>query len=378
MDGKRARSRAGKFPAGVLGTLVLMVIVEAFVVRHELDAVAPEDWQYLLARREAARQAKDCDLLILGDSQAKFGVISKVVSERSGRRSYNLAMFGSQAPASYELLRHVLETGVRPSAIVVDFYPLLLAQFPRSSLRRLPFFLSYEAALRLGWVSRDPLLAAELLVRQALPSVRSRESLQAWIRAVLEGRPSRYRSLMPEALSHWASNDGTQVVPAMPERPVDLAAHQRLAFPRGWTPARVNADYVRRFFELAEASGITVYWLIPPVNPVLQAASEVVGFDDRYLGFVRKHQQQFPGLVVIDGRHAGYDPSVFLDADHLGREGAFVLSQDLGDLLPRLARERPPSRWVLLPHYRPRRTDPEVVSARLEVFLPEEAARGSR
>ena len=59
--------------------LALVVSIEAFVSRHELGAVPPEEWQWLLARRAADRQARGCDLLILGDSQAKMGVLPKVV-----------------------------------------------------------------------------------------------------------------------------------------------------------------------------------------------------------------------------------------------------------------------------------------------------------
>jgi hypothetical protein len=179
---------------------------------------------------------------------------------------------------------------------------------------------------------------------------------------------------MPEALRHCATHAGALVVPSFPGRVFNPDDHQRLAFPRRWTPDRVNAAYVRRFLELAAANGVTVYWLIPPVHPAVQASGEASGFDDRYVAFVKQQQERFPGLVVLDGRHANYDPAVFLDADHLGREGAYALSQDLGGLFRRLRRETPPDRWVSLPRYQPRPTDPELVPARLDVFLPEPAS----
>jgi hypothetical protein len=153
---------------------------------------------------------------------------------------------------------------------------------------------------------------------------------------------------------------------------------QRRHYPRGWTPDRANADYVRRFLELAEANAVRVYWLVPPLHPAVEAANESAGFDERYVAFVRAQQVRFPGLIVIDGRHAAYNPIVFLDPTHLGREGAFALSQDLGDVLLDLNRAAATDRWVALPRYRPRATDPEILAARLDVFLPEPGASATR
>ncbi|GAC1315058.1 MAG: hypothetical protein NVSMB14_15160 [Isosphaeraceae bacterium] len=363
---------------GLLLMVALSAAFEAFVERHEIDAVAPEDWQYLLARREAVRQAKGCDLLIFGDSQAKFVILPKVLGTRGGLRSYNLAISGAQPPTSYDLLRLALEGGARPSAVVVDFNPFVLVKPPRLGRDGLSFLLSLGSSLRLAGSSRDATLFADLAARRVFPSLRCRSGLRSWVLASLEGRTNRYRLLMPETIDHWARNDGALVVPSIPGRLVNGVDHQRLLYPRGWTPDRTNADYVARFLQLAESHALTVYWLIPPVHPALQAANEAAGFDRRYVEFVERHQRRFSRLVVIDGRHSGYDPDVFLDPDHLGREGAFVLSQDLGDLLVGLNLSSRPDRWISLPLYRPRPTDPAILSARLDVFLPETATSVTR
>src|SRR3954464_9771863 len=92
-------------PAGAIGMIVLITAIEAILAGHELDVVTAEDWQYLQAGRVAASRAKRCDLLILGDSLAKFGVLPAVVGSRTGSRAYNLAIGGGQAPSSFELLR---------------------------------------------------------------------------------------------------------------------------------------------------------------------------------------------------------------------------------------------------------------------------------
>ena len=378
MDAARSMLRCGKLPLGLLGMLVLVASVEGFVTRHELDTVPPEEWQYLLARQAATRQARGCDLLILGDSQAKMGVLPKVVGARSRLRSYNLAITGAQTPASYDVLRRALDGGAHPSAVLVDFHQFLLAIPPHASRAKLPFLLGYGAVLRLGWDSRDLTLLADLLAQRALPSFRCRWMLRSWVLSANDGQTNRNRLLMPEALGHWARNDGAWVMSSMTDQAGDGVAQQRLAYRPGWTPDRVNADYVRRFLQLSEANSVAVYWLIPPIHPALQAANEASGFDEKYVAFVRKMQQRFPGLTVIDGRHAGYDPAVFVNPDHLGREGAFALSQDLGDMFRRFGHVRPSSRWVALPRYRPRVTDPEILAARLDVFVPEPAPSTTR
>jgi hypothetical protein len=143
-------------------------------------------------------------------------------------------------------------------------------------------------------------------------------------------------------------------------RVVDVPIHQRYNYPPGWVPDRVNAEYLRRLLGLAQAHGITVYWLIPPVHPGVQAAKEAAGFDARYLAFVRSCQARYSNLVVIDGSRSGYDPSTFVDPDHLGLEGAYALSTDLGNVLCRARVAPVANRWVSLPAYRARVLPPGV------------------
>lgn len=378
MKAGRSKDRRRRLPLGLLLMLALSSAFEAFIGRHEIDAVAPEDWQYLWARREAARKAAGCDLLVFGDSQAKFGILPKVLATRSRLRSYNLAISGAQPQTSHHLLRLALEGGAEPSAVLVDFNPFVLAKPPRAGRDGLSFLLGWGDSLRLSAAARDPVLFAELAARRILASLRCRSGLRQWMSAALRGRTNRYRLLMPEVFDHWARNDGALVVPSIPGRPVAGDDHQRRLYPRGWTPDRTNAAYVARFLQLADSRGMTVYWLIPPLHPALQSANEAAGFDRRYLSFVRAQQRRFPRLVVIDGRRAGYEAGVFLDPDHLGREGAFALSQDIGDLLGDPNRALTQGRWISLPPYRPRPTDPSILSARLDVFLPEAASSVTR
>lgn len=354
MGDTRRNARAGRMPAGLLGMFVLVCAAESFVGLHELDALDADDWQYQSSRRFAARLAKGRDVLCFGDSIMRNGVFPKVVESRSGLRAYNLAICGSQSPASFHVLRQVLAAGARPSAVFVEYNPTLLAQPPQLSTYRLPYLLTFLDAIQLGWKTRDAGFLGSLLVRASFPSVRGRTNLRSWMVEALAGRGSKYRDQMPVVFRHWAENGGAQVMPGKPEMPWNEDDHARYLYPPGWRPNRVNHDYVRRFFALAQAHGATVYWLIPPTVPGLQVRKERAGFDGKFLAFAKTLQREFPNLIVLDGRHAEYDPKAFFDPDHLGREAAFALSEDLGDVLRHLRRGAPADRWVILPRYRPR------------------------
>lgn len=369
MEATHRNAARKRVPSGALGMLVLIAAVEAIVAGHELDLVTTYDWQYLQAGRDAVRRVEDCELLILGDSQLKFGVIPSVVGNRFGARVHNLAIGGAQAPATFELLRLAYQSGARPSAIVVDFAPFLFANPPSVTRAHLPFLLGYSASLELAWSAREPVLVLHLAARRALFSLRCRSTLRSWLVSSLAGRPHRDRSVLRETLRHWAQNAGAMVMPAIPGL-ADPALLVSRFYPKGWVPDRTNVRYLHALLELAAAHGTTVYWLIPPMHPAVEAANEVSGFDKRFIDFVTAEQRRHPRLVVIDGRHAGYDPNVFYDADHVGREGAFVLSEDLGDLV-RTTRWKnlPPNRWVKLPRYHARPPDPAIIAVRHDAFF---------
>jgi hypothetical protein len=66
-------------------------------------------------------------------------------------------------------------------------------------------------------------------------------------------------------------------------------------------------------------------------------------------------QLHYPNVTVLDGRHSGYDHTLFVDASHLDGQGAYTLSRDVADVLRRgLAGDDAVvrTRWVDLPAYR--------------------------
>ena len=97
------------------------------------------------------------------------------------------------------------------------------------------------------------------------------------------------------------------------------------------------------------------YWLLPPQRTRLQARRERSGAEAGYVRFVRSFAGACPHVTVLDGRHAGYDHALFVDATHLDGQGAYTLSRDVADVLRRDLAEAAAhavGRWVELPAYR--------------------------
>ncbi len=275
----------------------------------------------------------------------------RLVESRSGRGCYNLALGGGQAPATYFLLRRTLESGARPSAILVDFFPRLMQHEVRLNLDNWPHLLTFRECVEMAWVARDGPLAAALILRKALPTVGHRRVARKNLARCLAGEPPRRRNALLFR-RHWGVNDGAQIMAPGQYFQEDLATWCRGHFPMIRNDP-TNAAFAERFLRLASRSGITVYWLAPPLTPALHEECVRSGFDREYTCFLRALASTFENVVIVDGRRAGYDPGGFFDPHHLAREGAAAYSLALGEVLT----QRPPgsrgSRWIVLPPYRP-------------------------
>jgi len=152
MDGPpRSRVARGPIPFGLLGMVALVVAVESFVVRHELDFTPWGSSAWIVADRASRREATSCDVLFLGDSLVKMGLLPIVVEGETGRSAYNLGICAAQAPLPYFMLRRVLGAGGKPSAVVVDYKPNLLVGGPRDFARNWAELLTPREAIELAY-----------------------------------------------------------------------------------------------------------------------------------------------------------------------------------------------------------------------------------
>jgi hypothetical protein len=345
-----------RMPAGLLGMIILLGIVDAGIERVRLDHRTPDTWDWRLSRAAAMTRVRECRVLCFGDSLAKLAVAPQVIEARTDLRAYNLAVVGGQAPSSYVLLRRALDSGARPEAVLVTFHPPMLRASPKFNRDQWPHLLGLGDGVALGWAAGDPELSARVVLGAALPAVRNRQAIRGDLIAAFRGEVNPWADKVPPFWRNWALNRGAQLMRSNPGWLVhrtDFDAWRRDVFP-DWSCDPANVAYLRRFLALTSARGIRVYWLLPPYMPGLQAECEASGIAAAHERFVREWQVQFPNVTVLDGRRSAYDPATFLDPAHLGRDGAARFSADVADVLRR-ARRGPGAvpRWVHLPPYRP-------------------------
>jgi len=340
-----------RFPLGLIGMLTLSIAVESLVAAHDLAIVPLIAWSYRFAARAAHGQATDSDLLILGDSQAKFGLDPVAIEAGSGLRAYNLAIIGAQPPATYFVLRQALDAGARPAAIVVNFKPSALSGDPRKNADHLPELATPRDCWDLALATRDPDHFARLMTARALPTLRSRFELRALLRNALQDKSPPTPAAMHIALESWRLDRGGHLLPT--GSPFDgqvPPADHPIYFPDRWAVRPIQADYIHRLLDLAASRQIRVYWLLAPIAPSAQSRRESLGLDARHESFVRSLAPLYPHLTILDARHSPHPPYHFVDPCHLNRLGALSLSTDLASALARDLRSPSPGlSWVRLP-----------------------------
>ena len=327
------RSRCA--PRGLLGMLALVALVEALIVRAEpaINGVEPWDWRATGRAAASSPAVRAASVLCLGDSLVKLGVDPKALASGlgAGRSAYGLALCAGRAPASDFLLRRALAAGARPRAIVVDFNDSFLAEPPETTLRLYSELLRPVEAVELAGAMGRPDFASAVFAFQALPSARNRFEVRRAVLDLLAGSAdfAGKRAAVGRLRRNWRAHDGGQATPRNPHPlPADPAAWAG-GGPSAWRPDPTNAAYLDAFLARAEAHGIPVFWLLPPLHPGFAARRAELGTDAPVDAFVARALARFPGLTVVDGRRAGYDPSVFVDMAHLDRDGSARLTRDL-------------------------------------------------
>jgi hypothetical protein len=324
-------------PWGLIGMVVLVAAAERSTARRESRVIGDKLGLAWRVSDQAARsEATRAEVLCFGDSLVKLGILPRVL-EANGCRS------------AYYLLRHALDAGARPKAVLVDFHVEMLTNAPRTNEKFWPELLGLPETLELTWQAHDPNLLASLTTALASPSVRRRDDIRAEILTAFKGE--EWPPLEISAyVRNWRMNRGATAHSKQAQTPDEPSAVRRRIH---WQPYPVNAQYVRRFLDLAAAQHIPVFWLLPPLRPSRQERYEQLGVDESYTQFIRGLQPRYPNVVVLDGRRSGYTGDLFLDATHLDRRGAAELSRVItAEIIPRLAGTSPGPRWVNLPPFR--------------------------
>jgi hypothetical protein len=346
-DGREAVGR--RLPWGFLGMLGLVMAIEFTLAGHDLDFTAVWHWDWRIIGKAATKpdKVRGKDVLIFGDSMIKFGLMPKVLKQGSGKTVYNFALHTGQTSSSYFMLRRTLRAGARPSAIVLDVTPHMLMHHPDVNKNLWAELLTVEECLDFSQAQRDPRLFAHTMLEKTLTSYKERYEIRASLLAAVSGTSTSRRLELPSYWRNWKLNDGAQLMGYIGAPSLDPDFWVRSLYSK-WDPDPVNVAYLDRFLALAAEHEITVYWLLPPLHPDVQYRTDANRFDLDYSTFVKATQSRFPGTIVVDSRHSGFTPEMFLDGAHANRIGALKLSAAMAEVLKRPADSVPPSRWVNL------------------------------
>ncbi len=342
-----------RWPKGVLGMLVLVAIIEGYINGRTVELTETSHSGWSIAAREAlSTEVRASKLLCFGDSLVKHGVLPSVVESRSGSRTYNLSVPAAPAPVAYFVLRKTLVSGAKPDAVLVDFKPDLLAGGIRFSTTFWPHLLDLRDCLHLASVAHDSQFVATTMLARALPSLRMRDEIRRRIHAELEGSVDPTKETNLALWRNWAVNKGAQFTPRKPgySGVVSAEDHKRY-MTNAWWCHRVNRFYITAFMDVAEAKSIRVYWLLPPIAPVLQAEREKAGTDQKHTEFVKGFVARYKNLYILDARRSEYPHTVFVDPVHLDGLGAYSLSDAIGHAMDSSSKGGA-DRWIVLPRFR--------------------------
>ena len=343
---------ARRGPWGLVGMMALVMIVEASVNLRALSLYDTDEWAFRWTGRAVSHRAKGAEILCFGDSLVKLSVIPSVVRERTGKKVYNLALSGSQAPTSYFLLKQVLESGTKPEAVVVDFNPPLLRVGPRHILTRWGAVLDPVEAAELAWWARDTNLFAEVALGHVLPTFRGKTTIRANVMDALAGREPTNVVWNNLAIRNWNKNEGAQLMVGSAAvknlTDADVAKLREGYYPE-WSCHPANVQGIDHFLALASKNNIRVFWVLTPVIPALHEKISQSGIDALHEEFLHKWRAKYPDLVILDARRKVAELDAFWDPQHLSVVGASAFSKTLGDVLRRSITGKLDQNWVSLP-----------------------------
>ena len=315
--------------------LALVAAIEAGVARDVLDFSDPVSLSWRLAAQAARDESAGRSVLCVGDSLVKHGMIPKVIAAPIGPRRGQPG--GGPRPRPGHLLpvppgprgrRPAVGRGGRLQAQRPDrrpaFQPPLLAGVPHPP--RGPG----AGPVRPQWL---PVLRDGGGVAAPLVPLAARDPRQP--AGGLRGETDALRGSIAPASGTGRS---TTAPTSRPRTPPSTAwsgpTRQEAPDPRLPLPPRqrrVYPPHLRAGRRAASGSTGSCRRCRPSSRPVASDRAPRRATS----GSSGRCRRVIPDVTVVDGRHAGYDHTLFVDASHLDGQGAYTLSRDVADVLRR-------------------------------------------
>jgi hypothetical protein len=324
-----------KVPWGVVGTIGLIVVIECLIGRNWLDFSDPVSLSWRFSTEAARTEAAGSQLLCLGDSLVKHGLIPSVIEGESGLRTLNLSAARAPTLMTFFLFRRALDAGARPDVIIINAKPAVLIGGPDFNARYFQEVLTFRECVELFQITKRSSFMISMLVGRLLPSLRCRLEVRSNLLATLRGETDRLHDINRTLWRNWTVNGGANIadLDSRYEKKVTRDVARRMQTDLFYVD-RMNALAIERLLELAAKRNIPVFWLLTPLAPGLQAFRDQSGSEAGYERFVRSAQWRYPQtLTVLDARRGAYPPWFFVDSTHLNGRGGIALSRAVATAL---------------------------------------------
>jgi hypothetical protein len=345
--------RPNAIPWGALGMIALIVVFECFLARNWLDFTDPVSLSWRFSADAVRRESPGCELLCLGDSLIKHGLIPSMIEDQTDLRTANLAAARAPALLTYFLLRRVVDAGGQPKAVIINVKPAVLMAGPEFNARYWQEILTPRECIDLARMDSGGPVVLSTIVGRLLPSLRARLEVRSNVLAALRGEPDRIGAINRVLWRNWSVNRGANVNGFQKSRTDEPETEiERRLHPGVFYVDRTNAAGLEWLMQLADERKIPVFWLLTPLSANLQARRDQSGSEAKYEQFVRSFQVRYPRvLTVLDARRGAYPGSFFTDQTHLNSQGAIALSRAVASAIrPLLAASKSQNTplWVAL------------------------------
>jgi hypothetical protein len=350
-----ASPKRSALPFGAIGMVAILVSIESVVARHWMSLTDPVSLSWRFSAQAAENDSRDCQVLCLGDSLVKHGLIPSVLERASGQRTVNVSAAQASTLLTHSLLRRALESGARPKALIVNAKPAVLLGGPEVNARPWQEVVIPRDGLELLRITGNAPFVVSTLIGRLFPSLRSRFEIRSAITAALGGKTDPIRAINPVLWRNWSVNDGANVASsASPFRGDVTAEVRQQLYTDVFYVDPANAQAIERIIDIAAERQLPIFWVLFPLSPQLQALRDQSGADEQHDQFLRSIASRHSGeLIILDARHSGYPAAFFADATHLNQRGAIALSRSVASVLVRASKRQPRAAdsapdWIVL------------------------------
>jgi lysophospholipase L1-like esterase len=324
-------------------------------------------------RDSRSPEAREADVILLGDSMIRCGLVPEILEAKTGRKTVTLALTGGRPSAALLLLNRVLEQGGAPSVVVIDFEPLILINSPYSAWTAWYELLEPRDVFDFGQWMHDPSFPASFSLGHAFLSIRHRQLFEGQFKAFVENGDwlhslaTAETVATPPVLSHGTP---ARAPASVHTQPLNDGGHHSLKIDVNQEPAefastnpanslgellpplprtvefqltslspgatnKLEAKAVIKLLRLTRDQKIALYIAIPPRGAELEKHLDDHGLAAWRDRFHDSLLREFPHVRVIDSRHAGYSDLLFSDSSHVNHAGAQAWSRDFAATLAR-------------------------------------------